>query len=428
MIGVIGLGFVGLTTALGFAVRTGQPVYGCEADAARRQALLAGQVPFHEPGLPEALRDTLGRNFHITADAKVLAESARVIFLCVGTPCDEEARADLSILCAAVEQLLPHLGKAGEGAPFTTLVVKSTVPPGTVTEVLAPLLRAHGFEPGADIGLCNNPEFLREGYSWEDFIHPDRIVIGEYDTRSGDAVAALYEPFGAPIHRVSANTGEFIKYLSNTLLSTLISWSNDMSMLADAVDGIETARAFRILHEDRRWQGGATGKPAGMAAYAFPGCGFGGYCLPKDTQALLTRGRDAGYEAKVLDAVLQTNEQIKAHVAKKIIIAAKEAGEPRVAVLGLSFKPESDDVRCSPAADILRMLLDAGLQVTAYDPLANEAFAQMYKVDIQYGKDVAATCAASSVVAILTGWRQFAQQQELLGGKCVVDGRYLLGG
>lgn len=425
---VVGLGFVGLTTALGFA-EAGHEVVGVEADPAKRAAIESGTVPFFEPGLPEALQRHLGGRFSVASSIAEALPAAGSFFFCVGTPSGDDGHADLSILDAAITGALDALRAAGSldsgAAPGTPgkpmLVVKSTVPPGTCAEHVVAVIRAAGFEPRTDVGLANNPEFLREGYSWEDFTRPDRVVIGACDEVCGAAVAAIYEPFGVPVHVTTLSTAEFVKYLSNTLLSTLISWANETSMIADAVGGIETAAAYRILHEDKRW----SGAPANMAAYAFPGAGFGGYCLPKDTAALAGRARERGVEPKILDAVLAQNLAIKTHVAEKVEALVAPGGT--VGVLGLAFKPGSDDVRDTPSAAVIAELLVRGVKVVAYDPLANELFAAAYpEFDIDFAETLDACVEAADALVLMTAWPEFRERADLLRSKPLLDARYAL--
>ena len=186
------------------------------------------------------------------------------------------------------KRVIEEIVKNNEGNnKFFTIVIKSTVPPSTTKEKIKSILINLGIKVGEEIGLSNNPEFLREGYAWEDFIKPDRVVIGTEDDKSATILEKLYKPFNAPIINVSLNTAEYIKYLSNTLLSTMISYSNEMAILADYIGGIDIKEAFKTLHMDKRW----SGNPAGMSSYVFPGAGFGGYCLPKDTFALYAKGK-----------------------------------------------------------------------------------------------------------------------------------------
>jgi UDPglucose 6-dehydrogenase len=418
MIGVIGLGFVGLTTATGFAHRTSHPVWGYEKDAARRQVLQRGEVPFHEPGLPEHLRLYLGGKLQLPDSIEALVKNSRVIFICVGTPADEQGKADLTFLRDALREVL-RLVQPGD---YKVLVVKSTVPPSTTATQVTATVRECGFEPGRDIGIANNPEFLREGCSWEDFIHPDRIVIGQYDDRSGETVEKIYQDFGAPIARVSLNTGEYIKYLSNTLLATLISYSNEMAMAADHIGGIDVRQAFRILHQDRRW----SGQPAKMSTYAYPGCGFGGYCLPKDTQAFITQSAAHGFETDGLRRVLDINREIRAHtVAKTARLCSSQ--ESVIGILGLSFKPGSDDVRDTPVKYLIEGLLNAGYsKLLAYDPLAMAEFRRHYRYPIEYAESLNETLDRSEVILLATAWPEFIAAGRTIAAKKYVDARFCL--
>lgn len=416
MIAVIGLGFVGLTTAVGFAEVTGKKVFCYDIDKNRSDLIKSGIVPFHEPHLGEYLNKHLNKNIIITETISQAIREAEIIFLCVGTPCNDKGNADLSYITAAVNEICAHLN-----GQYKVITVKSTVPPATISHAVRKIVEENGLKAGEDIGLAHNPEFLREGKCWDDFVYPDRIVIGEYDKKSGDMLENLYKPFNVKIYRVNANTGEFIKYLSNTLLATLISWSNDMSMIADAIGDIDIKAAFEILHEDKRW----SGSPANMASYAFPGCGFGGYCLPKDTQALYSKGVECGHESLILQSVIKINEKIAEKTADKIISAVSN-DDRKVAVLGLSFKPDSDDVRETPAAAIIKRLCNEGIEIYAYDPLANDVFKNKYiSLPINYKESMEEAIADCSVVAVLTAWAEFKEKAEILRDKTVIDGRYI---
>jgi UDPglucose 6-dehydrogenase len=285
MITVLGLGFVGLTTGLGFA-KKGFNTYGFDVDVERLNSLKNYNIPFHEPHLEDVLRETNNKTFSLETDFETAIKESEAIFLCVGTPSKEDGSADLKYIYAAIEQVL-----AVETDKFQVIITKSTVPPSTVSTKVIPFVKEKLSQfPNRKIGFASNPEFLREGYCWEDFIEPDRIVIGVDDEESKSVLDKIYQPFNAPIHYVTYNSAEFIKYLSNTLLSTMISYSNEMSMIANHIGDIDIPKAFRILHEDKRWYG----TPAGMSKYVYPGCGYGGYCLPKDTSALVQASIEHG--------------------------------------------------------------------------------------------------------------------------------------
>ena len=415
-VAVVGLGFVGLTTALGFSQK-GCEVFGYDLDKARISEIEAGRLPFHEPGLDDALKRHLGRRFRLSPSLADAVDKSEVVFFCVGTPALPSGAVDVTFLTRAVKAALKQIvtGK------FKTFIIKSTLPPGTTDRCIVPLLKSARLKPGRDIGLANNPEFLREGLAWEDFLHPDRIVIGTTDERSHAAVAELYDNFRAEIFSVSFNTAEFIKSTSNALLATLISFANEASMIADGVGGIDVKKAFQILHRDRRW----SGHPAKMSSYAFPGCGFGGYCLPKDVAALREVARKSSVRAQILDSVLRTNHLIQRHFANKIIAATRP--QTAIGILGLSFKAGSDDVRESQAAAIIKLLLESGRpRVHVFDPMAMDTFRKAYDYPVQFEPTIGHLVRRSKVIALVTAWPQFKQQQKLLARRRVFNGRYLL--
>jgi len=412
-IGVFGLGFVGLTTALGFAEK-GYSVRGYDVDKNKLQNISNGNLPFLEPGMDEALERNLNKTFFPVQSANDAARKSDVIFFCVGTPCGENGKADLTCLYSALDSILSVFSDS----KYRVLIIKSTVPPGTAQNDVLPYLQEKGIT--SVCSLTNNPEFLREGKCWEDFIQPDRIVCGTQDKRAAEVLQNLYQPFNAPVHIVSLNTAEFIKYLSNTLLASLISYSNEMSMIADSIGNINTKKAFHILHEDKRL------KDSGIASYIFPGCGYGGYCLPKDTQAMTAKAKQYGTIPHILNGVIEVNERMPAFFVEKIVTLAKNGKS--IGILGLSFKPDSDDVRDSTAAKIITLLLKEGFtKIYAYDPVANQAFEKLYQFQsVEYMSSKEDICKISDVLVLVTAWNEFKTLYREFQDKQWVDCRYFI--
>lgn len=438
---VFGLGFVGLTTALGFA-ETGCKVFGIDVDTERKGFLREGRVPFHEPHMEEVLRKHIGQSFFVTDDIPAAIAESAYVFYCVGTPYGADGSADLTYLFSAIDSTLD----AVHDEKFRVLVTKSTIPPSTTAEKILPYIKGKGGK-AEHLGVANNPEFLREGHCWEDFMEADRIVLGVNDETSKALLTELYEPMGIPIKCVSHSTGEFIKYLSNTLLATLISYSNEMAQAADAFGGIETAEAFRILHMDKRWN------HCNMSSYVYPGCGYGGYCLPKDTSAFYAQAAEKGFDAQILKQVIRTNTDRPARIAEKIAAClrdtvqaenkktdagtGREAGKDggtdmagyagTIGILGLSFKPGSDDVRDTPALKVIQALKKLGCtDIIGYDPVAMEEFARRYPdAGIRFARSMQEAYEESDILAIVTAWEEFREAPGL-GNKEIIDCRYML--
>ncbi len=410
MVTVFGLGFVGLTTALGFA-HLGYKVYGIDVDEERKNTLRHGELPFYEPYMDEVLTEHLDKNFFVTDDIKKAVSESEYIYYCVGTPYGKNGSANLEYLFSAIDMA----SNAVDDDKFRVMVIKSTVPPSTTAEKVYPYVKAKN----KNFGVANNPEFLREGYCWKDFIEADRIVLGCNDEKSKEMLIKLYEPMNIPIKCVSHSTGEFIKYLSNTLLATLISYSNEMSQVADAIGGIEIGEAFKILHMDKRWNN------CNMTSYVYPGCGYGGYCLPKDTCALYSQSEAKGFSPQILKNVINTNEKISRAIAEKIAKGLDNSA--KIGILGLSFKPNSDDVRDTPAAKIIKELNALGYKnIYAYDPIANAEFKRRYpEINIEYKESAKAVSDSSDVIAIVTAWDEFKVFKHVKDKK-IIDCRYML--
>ena len=415
MVTVVGLGFVGLTTALGFA-EYGHKVYGIEVNPARMATIQSGELPFLEPGMGEVLKKHLGTNFIPTTDWETAVADSDYVYYCVGTPYGEDGQADLTYLYGALEQTL----NAIHDDKFRVLVTKSTIPPSTTKERIIPFLAEHGKKVPEEIGVANNPEFLREGHCWEDFMNTDRVVLGVSDERSEQMLRDLYAKAEAPVFAVSLNTGEFIKYLSNTSLACLISFANEMSMAADQLGDIDVASAFRILHMDKRWQTGS------IRSYMYPGCGYGGYCLPKDTNAFYAVAKTAGFDGQILKNVINTNDHMPEYTVKRILNVAGDDKSIRLGILGLSFNAGSGDTRDAPSAKIIRGLNEAGYtNIVAYDPVAMEEFKTYYPLNYQCVSSKQEVLDQADVIVIATAWPEFADTRELTK-KPIVDCRYML--
>lgn len=416
MITILGLGFVGLTTGLGFA-KKGFKTFGFDIDKNRLNQIANYKIPFFEPHLEDVLKETLGKEFFLDVDFKTAIQESEAIFLCVGTPGKKDGSADLTYLFKAIDQIIEVNTPA-----YQVIITKSTVPPSTVSRKVIPHVnRALKNKPERKIGFASNPEFLREGFCWEDFIEPDRIVIGIEDENAKDILNKIYKPFNAPMHYVSYNSAEFIKYLSNTLLSTLVSYSNEMSIIANMIGNIDVAKAFKIIHEDKRW----FGSPAGMSKYVYPGCGYGGYCLPKDTSALASISSEYGFNTPILNANLEINRQIKNFIVGQIEAVVRK--DETIGILGLSFKPDSNDVRITPTKDIISLLLEKEYRfIYAYDPVSNNEFKKHYpELPINYCNSLEEIVQNADNLIILTGWREFKEKKDIITKKRVFDYRYI---
>ena len=413
MVTVFGLGFVGLTTALGFA-HLGYKVYGIDVDEERKSILKSGKLPFLEPEMEEVLQKHLNNNFIVSDNPKEAIADSEYVFYCVGTPYGKDGSADLTYLFSAIDTTVDAISDE----KYRVLVTKSTIPPSTTAEKILPYVKGKG-AVAEHFGVANNPEFLREGHCWEDFIGADRIVLGCNEERSKEMLVKLYEPMQIPIKCVSHSTGEFIKYLSNTLLATMISYSNEMAEIADAIGGINVADAFHILHMDKRWN------DCNMTSYVYPGCGYGGYCLPKDTCALYSQAVAKGYEPEILKHVIELNNDRAKSIAKKITDNLSEG--QTIGILGLAFKPLSDDVRDTAAARIIREIEKLGYHnICAYDPAAMKEFTRRYPdIAITEKSSAKEVYEEADVIAIVTAWEEFREVLSF-GNKTVIDCRYML--
>ena len=369
-IAVFGAGYAGLVTGAGLA-RAGHEVAMTDTSPERLADVRAGRAPFHEPGLEDLLREGLASGrLSATADASRALDAADLSMIAVGTPSTAEGDIDLAHVLAACRTIGAWLRGASRRH---TVVVKSTVVPGsTEGPIRAALETASGRRAGADFGLGMNPEFLREGSAVEDFLRPDRIVLGALDASTAATLRETYAPFDAPKVETTSVNAEIIKYASNTLLATLVSFSNEWAAVCEDLPGADAATVMEALHLDRRFsrdERGARIRP-GVVSYLLPGPGFGGSCLPKDLSAARAAARRRGVATPLLDGTARVHEDRSGRVAAILRRELDGLAGRTIAVLGLAFKPGTDDVRDSPALPLIRLLESEGAVCRVWDPMA----------------------------------------------------------
>ena len=389
-IAVIGTGYVGLVTGACFA-EFGVDVTCVDVDAAKIENLLAGVMPIYEPGLDQLVAKNLAAGrLHFTTDLGTAVEQALVVFLAVGTPPKEDGSANMAFVEDAARSVAAHMNG------YKVIVTKSTVPVGT-GEHLRSLIRDHQKQRN-NFGVVSNPEFLREGAAIEDFMRPDRIVIGSADEEAIAIMRDLYRPLyliETPFVVTSLEAAELTKYAANAFLATKISFINEIANLCDRI-GCDVHDVARAIGMDNR-----IGKK-----FLHPGPGFGGSCFPKDTSALVSVARQYETPSLIVEAVVEVNRRQRAAMIPKIEKLVGDMAGKTIAVLGLSFKPKTDDMRDAPSVDIIRELLGRGARVCAYDPVAMPQ-AQKILTGIEYADDEYAAVEGADALVFMTEWNQF---------------------
>ena len=405
-ISVIGAGYVGLTTSACLA-HLGHEVICVDIDQEKIGQLQQGKIPIHEAGLLELVQTGISnRCLQFVVGAENAVASSEFVFLCLPTPQEEDGRADVDAVLSVVNQISDVV------SPGTIIVNKSTVPVGTNTTLATAIRRD-------DVFVVSNPEFLREGAAVTDFLQPDRIVIGADDSKAGDRLAQIYESIDAPIVRVDPASAETIKYATNSFLATKVSFVNALAAVCEAV-GADIDAVTAGLGADTRIG----------PRFLQPGPGWGGSCFPKDMHALVRMATDAGYEFDLLRAVISANEQQFERIATKAerLLEGDLAGQ-NIALLGLTFKAHTDDLRNSPAIEVARRLAKKGAILKAYDPMVNSTSDIPNEIEIATTIENAVNQADLAVV--LTEWPEFASANwpvlaDLMKSPRVVDARNLL--
>jgi UDPglucose 6-dehydrogenase len=409
-IAVVGTGYVGLVVGACLA-ENGNDVICVDNDEAKIKRLCAGQMPIYEPGLEELVRrNHANRRLSYSTDLGEAVRASEIVFIAVGTPQGEDGSADLQ----HVQSVARDVGRAIN--KYTVIVDKSTVPVGTAERVRNTIAR----ETTQPFSVVSNPEFLKQGAAIDDFMRPDRVVIGADDERSAQVMTELYAPFtrtGAPIMMMDTASAELCKYAANAILATRISFMNEIATVCELV-GADVDQVRRAIGSDRRIG----------PSFLFPGVGYGGSCFPKDVKALVRSASDRGYEFRILHAVEAVNQSQKSKLVGKMEAHFRELGGRTIALWGLAFKPRTDDMREAPAITIIEELLARGAAVRAYDPEAAPTAHRLFGDRITLAERSYDALEGADALAIVTEWNEFREpdfkrMRDLLKSPVVFDGR-----
>ena len=409
-IAVVGTGYVGLVAGACFA-ENGNEVICVDKDPAKVRMLQRGHIPIYEPGLEELVRRNKSekRLTFTTALARGVRQ-AQIVFIAVGTPTGEDGSADLQHVLGVAREIARSL----DG--YKVVVNKSTVPVGTAVKVRDVIRR----ETTHPFSVVSNPEFLKQGAAIDDFMKPDRVVIGAEDARAAELMKELYSPFtrtGAPIMMMDCASAELCKYAANAMLATRISFMNEVANVCEAV-GANVDQVRRAVASDRRIG----------PSFLFPGVGYGGSCFPKDVKAMMRFAEDKAYDFKILRAVETVNEGQKRLLVTKMEEHFKSLKGKRIGIWGLAFKPKTDDMREAPAVPLIQGLLAAGATVNAYDPEAMKVAKGIFGSKIQYADSSYAALTGADALAVITEWNEFrepdfSRMRKLMRQPLIFDGR-----
>jgi UDPglucose 6-dehydrogenase len=414
-IAIVGTGYVGLVSGACFA-EMGIDVTCVDIDPEKVKCLLNGEIPIYEPGLDDLVkRNVEAGRLHFTTDLTTCLDNVEVVFSAVGTPPDEDGSADLQYVLEVARTFGRNIKK------YTILVTKSTVPVGTAKKVKAVIkeeLTKRGEQ--IDFEVASNPEFLKEGAAIKDFMSPDRVVVGIESDRAKKVMERLYRPFQMNNYRLyfmDIPSAEMTKYAANAMLATRISFMNDIANLCDLV-GANVDMVRKGIGADTRIG----------SKFLYPGCGYGGSCFPKDVKALARTAREYGYTMGVIEAVEAVNERQKEIVVKKLQDKLGTLRGKTIALWGLAFKPETDDMREAPALVVIEKLLEAGASVKVYDPVAMDECRRRIGDRVVYCKDMYDVVIDADALAVLTEWKEFripswSVIKRVMKQSVLVDGR-----
>jgi UDPglucose 6-dehydrogenase len=413
-ISIVGTGYVGLPAGTGLASKGDHNITCVDIDEEKVEKINSGECPIYEDGLPEMLEEIVEKGkLEATTDTTQAVQNSEITLLAVGTPMNEDGTINLDYIKQAAEDIGEGL-KDKDG--YHVVVVKSTVVPKTTEEEVIPRLEEKsGKKAGEDFGVCMNPEFLREGTALDDFLNPDRIVIGELDEQSGNKIEEMYSEFDTQKIRTSLKAAELIKYTANSLLATKISFINEIGNLCKKlnIDVYEVADGAGSDHRINR-------------DFLNSGAGFGGSCFPKDVRAIMNFAEEEGTEANLLKQTIEVNQKQKTKLVELLKERFEDLSDKEIAVLGLAFKPGTDDIRESPAIDIISELKEEGANITGYDPKAIENMKEVHP-EIKYSESKEEALEDADGALIVTDWDEFNQitleDLSLMKNQIILEGR-----
>ena len=426
---VLGTGYVGLVSGACFA-DIGHSVVCVDTDKKKVDLVNSGKSPIYEDGLDDILQRVIrSGNLQCTSDLDSAMVGAEVTFIAVGTPFVDNV-IDLKYIKQATKDIAKAVKFAAE---YHVVCVKSTVVPGTTKNIVGTILEKYSDRRiGVDLGLAMNPEFLAEGSAVADFSNPDRIVIGSNNNQAGQTIKDLYAPFiGTDVLLTGLSTAEMTKYTANAFLASVISFSNEIANLCSKIDGVDIIDVMKGVHLDRRLSPVIDSnriKP-GLMAFLHPGTGFGGSCFPKDINALISFSNEMECPMPILTSVIETNLHQPEVTVKMVEDELGCLVDKKVVVLGLAFKPGTDDIRESPALKVIKSLLAKGAEVTAHDPVALDNMQKEYvNPKLYYCRDHISAIEGADIIVLLTSWSEYDSLHELLKHRNipVMDGRRAL--
>jgi len=430
-IGIVGCGYVGLTTGICLS-SIGHTLYLYDIDKSKLNTIKQKNIPFYELGLKEMLVENLEKgNLRISESLEEFIKNTDCCFICVGTPSNTDGTINLQQIESSIKNIIQSLKQ--ENQKKYLIIIRSTIVPSTTRNKILPMLK-DGLEDFFYLAVV--PEFLREGKALSDFMNPDKIVIGTLDNKTNDIVKNIFIYFENKVEFIQTNfeTAEMIKYTNNAFLATLISFSNEVANISEEITGIDTFEVMNALIKDKRITTVINNQKIvpGIAEYLTPGCGFGGSCFPKDVNAIVNFASIVGAKTPLLDAVLSVNNER----VNRIILLSKKIlsnfNDKKIAILGLAFKPDTDDMRSSPAIDVIKKLQEQNINIYAYDPKINEKNLESIGItDVSISHSIEDCIANADLAILLTKWSEFSKingefLKKYMKNPRIIDGRGFL--
>ncbi len=432
-LGILGAGYVGLTTGICLA-SLNHSITIFDIDSKKIENIKNSKMPFFENRLQELLNKVIdSKNLHTTSDIKNLIQNSDGCFICVGTPTNEDGSINVSQVIQAIETIIPEI-KINKKTNYQ-IIIRSTMIPGTTRKIILPILAKN--LNASQFSLCVAPEFLREGNAYHDFMNPDKIVIGGFNLESMNDVAKIFSNFKttAKFIKTNSESAELIKYTNNAFFSMLISFANEIANISEQIKNVDSIEVLNALILDKRISTLVNNQVIipEFSTYLIPGCGFGGSCLPKDVKAIVNFASSLNLKTPLLDATLQINDKRPDHIFSIVKSILSDLKNKKISVLGLTFKPETDDMRSSPSLEFIKLSKENGAEIFAYDPLISKNTKNL-NLDCKISETLEDCLTDSDLAVLFTKWPQFKaidsqflkkymKNPLILDGRCFLDAK-----